>query len=842
MKRSSFWRFWLRNEVRRSQTWFLGLLIMIGISGIVFVDLFAQRISKTSDQDARNFVSADFTMQSWRSFEPDVLEKVTELVPQQDQSWHQNLLAGAIDAKGDVLSITLQAIEGDYPFYGNWKLEHSPHERVESLRGTQEIYGDLALKAMGYAVGDRLSIGGTEFKIRDFVVEDPQSLNFMSFSAYRVWMHRGEFQKTELAGPGSRIFNRLYIRKPGVVAKEFREKFRAKIPDPNWRLRSAEQSNAQVQRTVGLLKTFLSFVALCGTFLGLAGIFMIFVSDLRQRLPQFLTLRCLGVREDELKKALLAPAILSVVIAAILGATLSWWLEGQTAAFIEKEFRIRLAGQPSLLRSFLLALGTGLVASIPALSTPISRVMSIPVNRLFSGGIESSLLQSNLSPKSLGLMSFVALGLATLLSGSVGLSALNLISVAALVAVLYALSHFSLNVLSKVKSSRFMISYLIKSLTRQRERSLLWLLSLGFGFFFLLLGLMVSGSLQKQLGVADSTGSSNLIVMGSGKEDLETLTPRLPQNFEQIPYLQARIYAVNGEPIQEKVNADDASSDEDGSGEVRIREYFTNVRAKAELFPGERIVSGDSLFGSKLGDDLVRASFEKSFADRLEIKLDQVVQLEIAGIPVKAQVVSLRTVEWFQFRPNFFIALSEEDVAGAPLTYLQLLTVPDSELGSWQSSLIKDFPHLSTLDLRRTRDQILSTLQRLSLSIQGATMFLVLASALVLLAIFLARRGELKMEFSLLRCLGVRAPQLTSFLVAESLLSGFLAWFGAFVCAVPGAWALTHFGLKASFSFPDPVLAASTLVSCMTIVLVMNLALNRRLMNHPPQELFSEEA
>jgi putative ABC transport system permease protein len=841
VKRPHFWRFWLRNELRRKQTWFLGLLIMIGISGVVFVDLFAQRISKTSEQDARNFVSADFTVQSWRDFDANFLGKISELVPARDQSWHQSLLASATDKDARVTNISLEAVEGDYPFYGKWRLENEPEARVESLRGKREIFAETALKSLGYKVGDVLSIGGAPFTIRDFVVEDPRSVNFMSVSAYRVWMHRQEFLQTPLAGPGSRISNRLYIRKPEANAKLFREEFRKKIPDPNWRLRSAQQSNAQVQRTVGLLKSFLSFIALCGTFLGLAGIFMIFVADLRQRLPQFLTLRCLGVREDELKRSLLAPAILSVLAASVLGAALAWYLEAGAARLLEREFGVGLASPPSVLRSFLLALATGLFASVPALSTPIARVMRVPVNRLFSGGLETSLLKANLAPRSLALMLAVAFGLAVLLSGSITLSALNLLFVVGLIALLYVISRFSLRALESARSRNFMVSYLVKSLARQKERSLLWLLSLGFGFFFLLLGLMVSQSLQKQLRVADATGSSNLIVMGANSEDLPALAPQLPAGSEQVSYVQARLYSVNGEAIQEKANRSEAAVDEDGESEFRVREYFVNVREGTLLYPGEKIVAGRELFGPKLEGEVVRASFEKSFAERLGLELGQQLQLEIAGIPLQAQVVSLRRVDWFQFRPNFFISLDLGDIQGAPLNHLQLLRVPDSEISSWQSRLVTAFPHLTVLDLRRTRDQILGTLDRLSLSVQGATAFLLLASFLVLIAIFLARRGELRAEFSLLRCLGVRAPHLSLFLAGESLLSGSLAWFGALLCAWPGAWALTRYGLKAEFSAPSFGVLGGTLIFCVGLVFAANYALNRQLMRRPPQELFQEE-
>jgi putative ABC transport system permease protein len=835
-----FIAFWFRKELRRVQTWVLGLLMMLGLSGLVFVDLFAQRISHTAEQDTRNFLSADFVVRSWSPFDETFMTGILKLVPQEDLLQERSLIANATDAKGEVLNIDLRAFDSAYPFYGDWILRHS-QLRMSDLENKDEAFADTGLANLGYKIGDTLRIGSKDFTIRDFVEKDPQSLNLLSLGGYRIWIHRSQLEGTGLTSFGHRIRHVLYIRKPDIDAKAFREQFRKEIQDPVWQLTSAQQSNSQVQRTIKVLKTYLGLIALCGTFLGLAGLFMIFVSDLRRRLPQILTLRCLGLKDRSLLWTLLTPALVSVLLASVGGFVIAYRLERILSQLLAKNLDISLAENPSSFRSLALAIFSGLLSAIPALYFPIQKILQVPTQRIYSDAGASWILSQFIDRKSLLTMAWVAFVLSWILNSNLLLSLANLMAIAVLIVLLYAGTQALLKILPQIPIWRDFLGMLLKrDFARQRERTLLWILSLGFSFFFLLLGAFLTHSIQSQLRIVSAEGQPNMLIMGATQDDSEALRSITPANTESVPYIQARISEINNVPVRERVLKGEAHLDEDGVSDFRIREYFVNVRSEDTLFSGERLMKGDSLFGPPLSEARVRVSLEYKFANRMGLKLKDQLTLEIAGVTVLGQVTSLRKVDWFQFRPNFFIVLKEEDLAGAPLNQIHLLRVSDSELGAWQKKIVGSVPHLSTVDLRQTRDQLSKVISKLLLSVQGTSFFLLIAALLVLFSIFVARRQELQKEFALLRCLGESSRNLQMYLIRESLLAATLSWLSASLLAWLSALFVSHFVFESQFFHPSRKILLGSYVLSLLLVLALNLIMSRRTLKASPQELFAE--
>lgn len=837
----NFALFWFKKEFRRTQTWLLGLLMSLGITGLVFVDLFAQRISNTAEQDTRNFMAADFVVRSWSPFDEDFFKGIDSLVKSEDRHYQQSLLASALKPNGEVLNIDLQATDDSYPFYGDWILKNT-QLRIDDLKGKNELFADEALIALGFKIGDSLQIGSQNFIVRDFVVKNPQTLNFFSSGSFKIWIHRSQLESTGLTSFGHRIRHTLYLRQPNADAKTFRESFRKAIANPSWRLTSAQQGNSQVQRTVQLLKTYLGLIALCGTFLGLAGLFMIFVSDLKRRLPQLLTLRCLGIKDRPITITLLLPSLVSVFVASFVGFGVATFLESKLSLVLSQNLDIVLSDKTSPLRSLALAIFSGLLSAIPALYFPIQKILQVPTQRIYSSAGNAWILSQFLDRRSILSLASVAFVLSLVLSSNFVLSLANLAVIVVLVALLYGASTLLLKLLPQLPIwNDFLGLFLKRDFSRQRERSLLWVLSLGFSFFFLLLGAFLTHSIQSQLSITTTEGQPNLLIMGASDQDTESLSKILPPDAEELPYVQVRISQINGSSVRERLIESEANLDEEGRSDFRLREYFVNVRSDSNLLIGETLSQSASVFGERLDQNQVRVSLEKDFASRMEIKLGDTLQLDLAGVFLNAKVTSLRTVDWFQFRPNFFMIIPKQDIEGAPLNSLYILKLADKDLSAWQQKIISQLPHLNALDLRQSRDQIQKVIAKLVLAVQGTSAFLLVAALLVLLAIFISRRQELKNEFALLRCLGERSRRLRVYLIRESIVSTTLSWSMACLLALVTSWSLSVFLLKTQFFPPAFSFLALSYGLCLCLVLCLNLALSERTLRAKPQILFSED-
>ncbi len=841
-KMHSFARYWLRSEFKRRHIWILGLLVTLGISGLTFVDLFSQRLSQTASRDTRKFLSADYRISSWESFPEDFSSKLEELVPAADTMSGKFLIASFKDQQNKVSAISLAALENPYPFYGDWKT--TSDLKMANL-SESEVFIDESARSKGFKTGDLLKIGKIDFKIKDFVELEPQALSLFRPGQFKVWMRLQDFETTALDGPGSRINNRIFVKAPEWKSSEFRERFREIFPSPNIQLRSADQSNAQAQQTVSVLRSYLAFVSLCATLLGIVGLFFMFVSDLQKRLPTHLTLRCLGLSDRALIEATVAPVLVSALIGAFAGFTLGAWAESILSAFAATQLKLELSAPSSYTKTFILAIFTSLLALAPVIYFPIKALLKTPTQVLFSGTHSSNNLSQSFNNKAIGTCLLFTFLLSLITTQSLKLSVFGFLGVSIgllllgfiLWVFIKALARFTQN--SQLKG--FTFPYLIQSFTQKTSQTFVWVLSLSFSLFFLSLGTILASSIHQQISKARVGNAPNLLTLGLNASDYEEHASNFPPQTEWISYVQSRLFEIDGSPIEEINKKQSADIDEEGGG-PQIREYFVNVRKENELFDGETIAEGTSLFGAPIkNDESIHASLESDFAERMGLnEIGKTFTLEIAGVKLGAVVSSLRKVQWFQFRPNFFIVLNFHELEGAPLSYTALSTVSPGDIPQYQEKIISLVSHASPMDLTQTAEQVETMLDKLLLTVKSSSVFLFLAALMVIAAVTWAKRGEKTSEFALLKCLGLGRRALIGQLFGEILIGVSFAWILTWTLVLPAAQIISRQFFNSDMAFPNADEAIFFVgvisISCIFLYMILNFSLSQK----SARELFQE--
>ncbi len=842
---NDFSKFWIVSELKRRSVWILGLLVTLGIAGLVFVDLFSQRLSETASRDTRKFLSADYTVSSWEGFNPDLLTKLEELVPRSDTILSQTLIASMQAESGQVSAISLGSYEGAYPFYGDWKT--SSDFKISDL-GANELFLDESAKSKGFKIGDQIKLGSQLFKLKDFVELEPEAVSLFRAGQFKVWIRYDDLKPTGLSGPGSRVRSRAFLKAPNTDSKLFREKFREVFKDPNLRLRSADQSNAQAQKTVAVLRSYLSFVSLCATLLGIVGLFFMFVSDLQKRLPSYLTLRCLGLDNKGLIQATVIPVLISALIGSTCGYFLGSWAEHQLSIIAAKQLKIDLATPYSYLQSYGLALLTSLLALAPVLFFPIKALLRTPTQALFSSVDSGNNLSRSFDRPAVVTCLVLTFILSLITTQNLQLSAFGFLGVIGGLALLSALLWGFIKLLQKLLSAEtlkgFSVFYLIQSFTQKISQTFVWVLSISFSLFFLSLGLLLATSIHGQIDKASNGNAPNVLTLGLTQSDFDEHSENFPEQTEWVPYLQSRLFEVDGSPIEEVNKKQSENIDEEGGG-PQLREYFVNIRSSGDLFEGEKLSDGTSLFGATPNSEagMLHASLESKFAERMELdEVGKTFVLDIAGVKLKAVVSSLRQVQWFQFRPNFFIVLSKQELEGAPLSYTALSTVPPDQIEGLQEKIVRLIPHASPLDLTQTGKQIQGLLDKLLLTIESSSLFLFFAALLVIASVSWAKRGEKTSEFALLKCLGLSRRSLYFQLVGEILLSVGFAWLLTWILVFPAGQIMSQRFLDADLMFPPLNLMAGYFFvlsfACIAIYMLVNQSLTRK----SAKELFQEDS
>ena len=112
------------------------------------------------------------------------------------------------------------------------------------------------------------------------------------------------------------------------------------------------------------------------------------------------------------------------------------------------------------------------------------------------------------------------------------------------------------------------------------------------------------------------------------------------------PVLRGRLTAINGEPVTQQ---------EGEAGREGIHRELT-VTWLTDLPAHNRLLAG-TWWGPGQGEQV---SVEAGVAERLGIRLGDWLSFDLAGQAVRAQVSSLRQVNWQDLQPNFFMIFSPD--------------------------------------------------------------------------------------------------------------------------------------------------------------------------------------
>jgi putative ABC transport system permease protein len=767
----------------------LMLSLVLGVTALVALDLFSRRIGTTVARDSKNVLAADFRVQSWRPFDKRVLGALAK-------DFSESRVVKQVDVtsslrRGDeVVTASFRGLEGSgYPFYGPLVLE--PVQSIRDLEQSGGIWVDKSLRARGWAVGDRIEIGAVTAQVQGFIVEEPQALASAFAPGVRVLLPLHLLEKSGLMGRGSRVFHQLLIRSD-EKSSEFKRRFRAQVPDPHWRLITPERANNQAQRVLSRMESFLALVGLVAILLSGIGLYTVFRSFLVERLPQFLTLRCLGFRSQDLYLYGLRSLLPLLAGSWLLGLALGFGTEKALAAWAASSLGVSLSDvEPwsALLISFCVTLVTSLVAVF----LPLRESLRVPVSEVLR---DTELTGSKVNRLEMGLALVTVLALARVVSSSTELTLIFVGLFCAAAVLLSSLSWLLGGWLQTwARGPRILPVLGALQFARRGARSHLMVVALGLGLFLIQSVILLGGTLRDQVDLSKRSGIPNLYLLNLSNEERQWIESR-ESRAQFFPITQARLLSINGKPVADLARPEPDENEEgeaDNEGYSRTREYF--VTARSELGLGEKVVAGKEFLGEPMFDDasqkLVRVSIEEEFAERRGLPVGSIFVLEIAGVELKAVVQSHRRVDWGNFRPNFFIVAHPEDLEGAPFDFVATLRVDDAgEREELQKTIVGQFPHIAVLDGESISRRLSTLMNQLALSVLGVSVFAFFSGVLVFLGILLSKRRELRADLSLWKCLGLRPRQLQRILLGELLWTALVATALAALCSALGSWVL----------------------------------------------------
>lgn len=762
----------LLRDARAGELRVLFFAVLVAVAASTAIGYFGARLNGAMVLRATEFLGADLVLEGSSPARDEQIRVGNELGLKHAQIVE---FSSVIATDNGIQLSSIKAADDAYPLRGQLKSAAQPYGEEQPGGGPksgQAWVEPRLLTALDLKVGDDIDVGSKTVKITRVLTYEPDRAgNFYSLTP-RVLINLDDLQATGIVQPGSRVSFRELWRGEAPALQSYRDVIQPGL-EANQRLLDGRDGNQQIGGALGKAERYLNMASLVAVLLAGVAVALSATRFANRRFDASALLRCLGLsRRETLWLFSLQLAMLGL-LASVTGALLGWL--AQLGLFALLHDLLPTDVPPGGVMPALAGMGTGLVALAGFALPPLAALGRVPPLRV----LRRDILPIPASTWTVYGAALLALGLI------MWRMSLDLVLTFALLGggVIAALILGSLLLLG------------LKGLRRGLARaSLPWRLGLGqllrqplaaagqalaFGLILLSMALiaLLRGELldtwQSQL-PKDAPNYFALNILPTDKDAFGARLHELQAQAAPIyPVVPGRLISINGEPVQEIVT-------KDSSGDKAVQRDLSLTWA-ADLPEGNELTAGQ-WWSAQPPQGVPGVSVEAKVAESLKLKLGDHLVFTVAGVNREAQVTSLRSINWDNFQPNFFMIFQPGTLQDLPTTYLTsfyLAPGHDTQI----IELSRSFPAVTILPIDALLEQLRSILAQVTIAIEYVLLFVLAAGMTVLFSGLQSTLDERIRQGALLRALGaerqllIKARRIEFGLLGAT--SGLLAALGA---------------------------------------------------------------
>jgi putative ABC transport system permease protein len=763
----------LRQSMAGRGVWMLFAALVLAVTATTALRFTSDTLTTAINQQAGQLLAGDLVLTSNQPLDSMWQQHAQDY---QLQTSSSTVFSSMAQAGEQFVLVNVKAVNPGFPLRGKLTVEPVPQQGLQSRSKQQPVPAPQTIwltprlfDLLNVKLGEQIRIGDASFTVAASIVRDANQETGMSGFSPTVIINQQDVRRTKAIQVGSRIDYRLIMAGQPQQVQAFAQHYNKSNLPQGVQLRVASQGNTRLMRPVATLDDYAQIASiltmlLCGVAIALAC-----QRYVTEQIDQFAMLRCLGASHRQMILVYLGLLGLLLLAATftgtLIGAGVAYGLLHilhQALPALELQFQpVVLLGMPLL---------TGIFAAgvlLAGFAVPdLLRLIYVSPLRVIRR-VEQHFSWSKIL---IAASAFAALFIFLLVqTGKLGLSLTLLGGVAVLLAVLYLIS---LVVLKLIQQTGFGQSYI-----RQPRQISLQVLALSLGLGLLTILLFLRNDLMQRWQTSMPQGTPNQFVYGLPPDQKDDFVQRLQlQNWQGTPLypnIKGRLIAKNGQPFSS----------------TQTRQH-NSLRRELNLTQSSQFPADNQVLSGKSFNAVNQVSVEQETASSLGIQLGDQLTMSLPEGNLTATVVSIRSVNWDSFSPNFFFIYSPGSMDEFAGSYLGSFYVPSAQQQQL-ASVIADFPTTVFIDI----DAILNEVRRL-LEVLGQALALLaglvsIAGLLVLLASLQLLVDQRKPEVILLRVIGLSRQQLRRRLSMEMAIIGLLAGFMAVILAESVAWLMS---------------------------------------------------
>ncbi len=824
----------------QSNKWFLFVFILClsaGLVGISLVEAFKAGVEKRVSANAKNFIASDLSISSRFNFSKNVEEKINNYVYDQQfitAKWVETYTLSSSKSSSRLSNINF--VSKNFPFYGNLYEENKrPLLTIDwdLLHQKQVAYisNDIA-QILNVSIGESLKIGETDFLIGKIFFTD----DFTSFRGFnlapKIFVSANFLEKTKLMQFGSTGTFSILI-KANEASEDSIRKIKSDLlkltNDSSIKIKGPKEASEQIARSLNYLSDFLGLITLLSYLLCLIGVYYFSHRFLSQSQKLTLLFKVLGLKTKEIFTSLSLYFLGLVFISTIISLSLIY-----LAKIPLENFLVLKTGE-----KLFIDISLKVVLKMLSFSVITTLLMLMPIIRA-AVKIDAGLIFKSFpyELRKIPWQYFVPLNLVICLysiyissSFKVGLGFIGAIF---LIIFFTALIFWVLYRSAEIDfiKRRFILKHAFLSLFRHYQSSYTVFLSLSLALTLVVFVLQLEKTIQNEFEFAKNEKHPDLFMFDLQDYQAQDFVKKAQEmgiilkSFS--PMVRARLVSINEKEIQ---NASEENQDQfktrESENEERFRNRGVNLSYRPNLSPSESIIKGKYFTDEcPSHSQICEVSLEESYANRLSVKIGDMLTFEISGIKVKTKITSIRKIRWTSFEPNFFVLFQPGFIKDAPKTYISGIKLKNGEAISFvYKNISSQFSNVSLIEVKETILKMKKIFELISFSIISISAMALFVAFIVVIAIAINHLDLKQSEMRLMYLMGLKRKLRLSlfftepvFLYMFSFLASFI--FGTYLTSFVSSFG---FGVEVDFNLRRIFWVGSLLFTIILIIIFLKI-------------------
>ncbi|MCB2217095.1 ABC transporter permease [Desulfofustis glycolicus] len=706
------------------------------------------------------------------------------------------------------LFVNIMAVAPGYPLYGSVDLA-SGRPFGEVLQAGAVVVAPEVLSRLSLRIGDRLRIGTAVLTIVDTIDYDPSRPVSIFSLGPRIFTSTGDLEQMGLLGVGSRSHYEILLRLPEPEqARKIAETLSRVATAGQERVETATTARSQVKRFFDNMLFFLSFISIFTLLLSGIGMQSSLSALLRQKQYTIAIGKTVGATYRFLLLHYLALTMLLGLIGAIAGVLAGLIIKSTFpllfGEIIPAELMLGVT-IGDLVEGMLI----GLLVVVLFSSLPLYRIAAIRPVALLRLDLTGNVGK----PATYLLAALVVVFLALLVVRQledVQTGLVFMLGCLGFIAIIFLLTSLVLRLLRALPVGNLAMRQAFRSLFRPGNATRSIIVTLASALSVLLTIFLLEFNLVASFITSYPKDAPNLFSLDIQRGQQEAFFAAVGKEAELFPVVRGRLLSINGEAI-------DYERENQRRSDSLAREF--NLTYRDTLLDDEIIVRGERLFeASRPASDVVEVSVLDTIAEIGDIDLGDRLVFSIQGLPMTAEVTSIRSRTKSKLYPFFYFVFAEEVLAAAPHTFFAALHLERDAIDETITRIVTALPNVSTLNVADTVVRLGELIDRLARVITFFSLFSIVAGCLILIGSVLATRLERIRDCAYYKIVGGTTRFVLSITVYENLLLGMTSSILAAAVAIVSSWLICSAWFNIAFRLHGGALVIMALTTCAAVV------------------------